>query len=213
MLTERAARTIGILAHVDAGKTTLSERILYLTGAVRALGRVDRGDTVLDSDAIERARGITVFSDQADFVHNGRRYTLIDTPGHVDFAQETERALMALDAAVLMVDASDGVRPHAALLYSLARARGVPVMLFLNKCDLESADPERTLRQARERLNAEPILLPADPERVAELDEAFLESYLCGEWSEDDLDRALRGRSRRVRAFRRFAAPRSGAAA
>lgn len=191
MSTERAARTIGILAHVDAGKTTLSERILYLTGAVRALGRVDRGDTVLDSDAIERARGITVFSDQADFVHNGRRYTLIDTPGHVDFAQETERALMALDAAVLMVDASDGVRPHAALLYSLARARGVPVMLFLNKCDLESADPERTLHQARERLNAEPILLPVDPERVAELDEAFLESYLSGEWNEDDLDRAL----------------------
>ena len=89
-------------AHVDAGKTTLSERILYETGAVRALGRVDRGSTVLDSDQIERERGITVFSDQADFWYGGRRYTLIDTPGHVDFAAETERALSALDAAILL---------------------------------------------------------------------------------------------------------------
>ena len=119
------SRTIGILAHVDAGKTTLSERILYETGAVRALGRVDRGSTVLDSDQIERERGITVFSDQADFFYGGRRYTLIDTPGHVDFAAETERALSALDAAILLADASDGVKPHAILLNSLARAHHV----------------------------------------------------------------------------------------
>ncbi len=186
------SRTIGILAHVDAGKTTLSERILYETGAVRALGRVDRGSTVLDSDQIERERGITVFSDQADFFYGGRRYTLIDTPGHVDFAAETERALSALDAAILLADASDGVKPHAILLNSLARAHHVPVILFLNKCDLATADVPRAIRQAQQRLNAEPLPLPADPERVAELDEAFLERYLSGEWSDDDLIQALR---------------------
>ena len=129
-------RTIGILAHVDAGKTTLSEQILFRTGAVRSLGRVDRGDTALDIDPVERERGITVFSDQAAFMHAGRQYTLIDTPGHVDFAAETERALTALDAAVLLVDSSDGVRSHAVMLARMARRRGVPVLLFLNKCDL-----------------------------------------------------------------------------
>ena len=140
-------RTIGILAHVDAGKTTLSEQILYRTGAVRALGRVDHGDTALDADEIERARGITVFCDQAAFEHNGHRYTLIDTPGHVDFSAEAERALAALDAAVLLVDASGGVRPHAVMLWRLAQKWNVPVILFLNKCDLPNADPARALDQ------------------------------------------------------------------
>lgn len=184
-------RTIGILAHVDAGKTTLSEQILFRTGAVRALGRVDRGDTALDADPIERKRGITVFSDQATFEHAGRQYTLIDTPGHVDFAAETERALAALDAAVLLVDSSDGVRSHAALLARMARHRGVPLMLFLNKCDLTTSDPERTLAQARQRLGTPLIQMPADPERVAELDERFLESYLDGDWSEAECRAAL----------------------
>lgn len=184
--------TIGILAHVDAGKTTLSEQILYQTGAVRALGRVDKGDTTLDADQIERERGITVFSDQAVFEHGGRRYTLIDTPGHVDFAAETERALAALDAAVLLVDSSDGVRPHAAMLAHLARRQDVPLLLFLNKCDLAASDPERTLRQAAERLEATPVRLPADPEQVAELDEAFLERYLEENWTEKDCREALR---------------------
>ena len=147
---------------------------------------------MLDSDQIERERGITVFSDQADFFYGGRRYTLIDTPGHVDFAAETERALSALDAAILLADASDGIKPHAILLNSLARAHHVPVILFLNKCDLATADVPRAIRQAQQRLNAEPLPLPADPERVAELDEAFLERYLSGEWSDDDLIQALR---------------------
>lgn len=177
-------RTIGILAHVDAGKTTLSEQILFQTGAIRAAGRVDRGDTVLDADPVERRRGITVFSDQAVFEHGGHRYTLIDTPGHVDFAAEAERALMALDAAILLVDASDGVKPHAAMLARLARDKGVPLILFLNKCDLPAANPDGTLLQARERLEIEPVPLPADFEQVAELDEAFLELYLKGEGDE-----------------------------
>ena len=184
-------RTIGILAHVDAGKTTLSEQILFRTGAVRSLGRVDRGDTALDTDPVERERGITVFSDQAAFMHAGRQYTLIDTPGHVDFAAETERALTALDAAVLLVDSSDGVRSHAVMLARMARRRGVPVLLFLNKCDLASSDPDRTLAQAEQRLETPLIPLPADPERVAELDEIYLEKYLEENWSEADCCAAL----------------------
>ena len=184
--------SIGILAHVDAGKTTLSEQILYRTGAVRSLGRVDRGDTALDADQIERERGITVFSDQSVFEHGGRRYTLIDTPGHVDFAAEAERALDALDAAVLLVDSSGGVRPHAVLLARLARKRNVPIILFLNKCDLPASNPERTMQQARQRLEAELVPLPADPERVAELDEEFLERYLEGDFTGGDCERALR---------------------
>ncbi len=184
-------RTIGILAHVDAGKTTLSEQILYRTGAVRALGRVDHGDTALDAAEIERARGITVFCDQAAFEHNGHRYTLIDTPGHVDFSAEAERALAALDAAVLLVDASGGVRPHAVMLWRLAQKWNVPVILFLNKCDLPNADPAHALDQARLRLKAGLVPMPADPEQVAELDEGFLEKYLSGDFDEGDCARAL----------------------
>jgi len=183
--------TIGILAHVDAGKTTLSEQILYRTGAVRSLGRVDKGDTALDTDQIERERGITVFSDQALFEHGGRRYTLIDTPGHVDFAAEAERALDALDAAVLLVDSSGGVRPHAVLLARLARRRNVPLILFMNKCDLAASNPERTMQQAVQRLETELVALPAEPERVAELDEEFLEKYLEGDFSDEDCAQAL----------------------
>ena len=182
---------IGLLAHVDAGKTTLSEQILFRTGAVRALGRVDHGDTTLDADQIERERGITVFSDQAVFEHAGRRYTLIDTPGHVDFAAEAERALTALDAAVLLVDSTSGVRPHAVLLRRMAQKWKVPVLLFLNKCDLLSSDPERVIAQAGQRLEAELVPLPADPERVAELDEAFLEQYLSGDDTGENCMRAL----------------------
>lgn len=189
-------RTIGILAHVDAGKTTLSEQILFRTGAVRALGRVDKGDTTLDSDQIERERGITVFSDQAVFEHGGHRYTLIDTPGHVDFAAEAERALSALDAAVLLVDSTSGVRPHAVMLARLAKQRNVPLVLFLNKCDLPASNVERAVEQAKQRLECELVMMPADPERVAEIDEEFLELYLEGEASDEDCRQAL------IRAFR-----------
>lgn len=189
--SQRRSISIGILAHVDAGKTTLSEQILYRTGAVRTLGRVDRGDTALDADQIERERGITVFSDQAVFEHGGNRYTLIDTPGHVDFAAEAERALAALDAAVLLVDASGSVRPHAVLLARLARKWGVPLLLFLNKCDLPASDPKRVMEQAAQRLETELIELPASPERVAELDEEFLEQYLEGDFTQEDLRQAL----------------------
>ena len=184
--------TVGIFAHVDAGKTTLSEQILYLSGARRSLGRVDHGDTAMDADPIERERGITIFTDQADFTWKGRAYTLIDTPGHVDFAAEAERALAALDVAVLLADASGGFKPHAAMLAGLARSRGLPLILFINKCDLPTADPATLMRAAGERLSMEPVPLPPEAEKVAELDEAFLDAYLAGDWTKSDCAEAFR---------------------
>lgn len=186
-------RTIGILAHVDAGKTTLCEQMLYHTGAVRSLGRVDHGDTTLDIDPIERARGITVFSDQAIFYDDrGNCYTLIDTPGHVDFVAETERVLSALDAVILLVDSTDGIKPHTVMLERLARQWNVPTILFLNKCDLPTSDPAKAIRQAKERFQAYPISLPIEPEQVAELDERFLELYLNESYGDADTLEALK---------------------
>lgn len=131
---------VGLLAHVDAGKTTLSEAMLYEAGAIRALGRVDHRDAFLDTDAQERARGITIFSKQARLTWKGREITLLDTPGHVDFSSETERVLGVLDAAVLVVSATDGVQSHTRTLWRLLERYGIPVFLFVNKMDLPGAD-------------------------------------------------------------------------
>ena len=183
------SRTLGILAHVDAGKTTLSEQILYRTGAIRALGRVDHGDTALDTDLIERERGITVFSDQAWFDWNGRRFTLIDTPGHVDFAAEAERALMALDMAVLIVDGGSGVQAHTAALFELTETYGVPTVLFINKTDLASYDAGKLEKQIASRLSGNLVEIAhgaPDAEQLAVLDDDFCERYLLGEADETD---------------------------
>ncbi|MEE1199783.1 MAG: translation factor GTPase family protein [Christensenellales bacterium] len=185
-------RCIGVLAHVDAGKTTLSEQILYQTGVLRVPGRVDHGSAALDFESVERERGITVFSGQAIFEFKGCRYTLIDTPGHVDFAPETERALDALDGAVLVVDASGRLMPHAVMLARMARNRGIPLLIFMNKCDLATADPRRVLDQLGDMMEGTPLMLPCDPEQVAELDEVFLEVYLEGRSTEADMTAALR---------------------
>ena len=185
-------RVFGIFAHVDAGKTTLSERILYQCGAIRTMGSVDGGDTQLDSDPMERRRGITVYADQASFVHGGRAYTLIDTPGHADFLAEAERSMSVLDAAVLLADASEGIRAHTVQLKRMADRMGVPTLLFVNKCDLPQADPERTLRQAASRMGVEVLPLPADRDRLAELDEAFLELWDAGRDGPEDRDAALK---------------------
>ena len=183
------SRTLGILAHVDAGKTTLSEQILYRTGAIRALGRVDHGDTALDTDLIERERGITVFSDQAWFDWNGRRFTLIDTPGHVDFAAEAERALTALDMAVLIVDGGSGVQAHTAALFELTETYGVPTVLFINKTDLASYDADKLEKQIASRLSGNLVEIAhgaPDAEQMAVLDDDFCERYLLGEADETD---------------------------
>ena len=138
---------IGILAHVDAGKTTLSEGLLYRTGAVRKLGRVDHQDAFLDTNHLERERGITIFSKQAVFPLGERTVTLLDTPGHVDFSAEMERTLQVLDYAILVISGTDGVQGHTRTLWRLLQKRGIPTFLFINKMDLAGADREAVLRQ------------------------------------------------------------------
>ena len=128
--------TIGILAHVDAGKTTLSEALLYISGRIRSLGRVDHKNTYLDTNTIERERGITIFSKQARFSSENCDFILLDTPGHVDFSAETERTLSLLDYAVLVISASDGVQNHTRTLWQLLEHYSVPTFIFVNKCDI-----------------------------------------------------------------------------
>ena len=184
-------KTVGILAHVDAGKTTLSEAVLYRTGARHALGRVDQKNAFLDSDPMERRRGITIFSGEAPFSWDGEEFTLVDTPGHGDFAPETERALAALDAAVLVVSAPEGVRSHTRTLLRLALSRSLPVFVFLNKCDCVGAEPERALSE----LSAACGIPCADltdglteqaKEQLAVSDDALLEAYLNGTAEDGD---------------------------
>ena len=131
---------LGIFAQVDAGKTTLSEALLYKTGALRTLGRVDRGDAHLDTHELERARGITIFSKQARFETEHLAVTLLDTPGHADFAPEAERVMPVIDCALLLVSGTDGVQGHTLTLWRLLQHYGVPVVLFFNKMDLPGAD-------------------------------------------------------------------------
>ena len=145
--------TIGILAHVDAGKTTLSEALLYVSGSLRKAGRVDHGDSFLDTDAIERDRGITIFSKQARLSCGHTRITLLDTPGHVDFSAETERTLQVLDAAVLVISGTDGVQGHTRTLWRLLRHYEVPTFFFVNKMDLGGADRGLVLAELKSQLS------------------------------------------------------------
>lgn len=131
---------VGLLAHVDAGKTTLAEALLYRAGTIRSLGRVDHGDAFLDFEAIERERGITIVSKPASVVYEDVCYTLLDAPGHVDFAAEAERTMQVLDAAVLVIAANEGVRGHTKTLWRLLEHYGVPTLVFVNKCDLAGSD-------------------------------------------------------------------------
>lgn len=141
----------GIVAHVDAGKTTLSEALLYATGTTRKLGRVDHGDAFLDTDAMERARGITIYTEPAVMRVGEAELTILDTPGHVDFSAETERTLQALDYAILVVSAADGVQGHTLTLWRLLRRYHVPVFVFVNKMDAPGADRARILEQLHAR--------------------------------------------------------------
>ena len=174
--------TIGMLAHVDSGKTTLSEAMLYLSGGVRRLGRVDHGDAFLDTDQQERERGITIFSKQARLEWKGCELTLLDTPGHVDFSAEMERAVQVLDYAVLLVSGADGVQGHTETLWKLLERHQVPTLLFINKMDQPDTDRDRLLAQLRERLSdgcadfsggREELL-----EQAAMCDEELMERYL-----------------------------------
>lgn len=129
--------TIGMIAHVDAGKTTLSEALLYQTGIIRRLGRVDNGDAFLDSDQLEKKRGITIFSHQAKLEYDDLSITLLDTPGHVDFAAQTEQALRVLDYAVLVISATDGVKGYTRTLWQLLTENRVPTFIFINKLSIK----------------------------------------------------------------------------
>ena len=170
---------IGILAHVDAGKTTLSEALLYTAGAIPALGRVDHRDAYLDTHALERDRGITIFSKQALFQTPELAVTLLDTPGHVDFSAEMERTLSVLDYGILVISGTDGVQGHTETLWSLLKQYGVPVFLFVNKMDLPGTDREKILEELRARLDEgiQDFTAPLG-ESAALCDEALMEEYL-----------------------------------
>ena len=168
---------LGIFAQVDAGKTTLSEALLYKAGALRTLGRVDRGDAHLDTHELERARGITIFSKQARFETERLAVTLLDTPGHADFAPEAERVMPVIDCALLLVSGTDGVQGHTLTLWRLLQHYGVPVVLFFNKMDLPGADRAALLADARTALSDRCAALD-DAESVALSSEALLEYFL-----------------------------------
>lgn len=179
--------TIGILAHVDAGKTTLAERILYLTGTVRRLGRVDHQDAFLDTHALEKERGITIFSKQANFALDNKQITLLDTPGHVDFSAEMERTLQVLDYAILLISAPDGVTGHVMTLWRLLKTYRIPVFVFVNKMDQPGTDAGRVLRELKDRFGDGFAAWQSGPagdetgdvyEEMATSDESALEEYL-----------------------------------
>ena len=174
--------TIGLLAHVDSGKTTLSEAMLYRSGGVRKLGRVDHGDAFLDTDQQERERGITIFSKQARLAWKGCEVTLLDTPGHVDFSAEMERAVQVMDYAVLLVSGPDGVQGHTETLWKLLERHRVPVFLFINKMDQPGTARDRLMAQLRARLD-DGCADFSGPwgealEQAALCDEALMERYL-----------------------------------
>ncbi len=190
----------GILAHVDSGKTTLSESLLYLTGAIRNLGRVDHKNTFLDTHSIERDRGITIFSKQAVLCHKDAEITILDTPGHVDFSAETERTLSVLDYAVLVISGSDGVQSHTETLWSLLKAYNVPVFLFVNKMDIADSDKAAIMDEIEKRLDHRCVdFSDADGEEfcenVAMCDEQLMESYIKnGSLADDEIRDAIAAR-------------------
>ena len=192
---------VGILAHVDAGKTTLAESLLCACGVIERAGRVDHGDAFLDNGDMERKRGITIFSKQARIRWKDVDITLLDTPGHVDFSAEMERTLQVLDAAVLVIDGSDGVQGDVHTLWRLLKRYEVPVFLFVNKMDQPGTDPEKVLTELQKKLDSNitsvgKLLQPGDNEgeRETELEhaamcsEALMEEYLeTGELSAENI--------------------------
>lgn len=168
---------VGILAHVDAGKTTLAESILYRSGEIRKLGRVDHQDAFLDTYQLERERGITIFSKQAEVKIGNKKMTLLDTPGHVDFSAEMERTLMVLDYAILVISGADGVQGHVETLWKLLKQYEIPVFLFINKMDQDGTDKEALLSELKEKLDENCVLFGREQEK-----EEFYENIsVCGE--------------------------------
>lgn len=176
-------KTIGILAHVDAGKTTFSEQLLYHTKTIRQRGRVDHQDSFLDSHSIEKNRGITIFADQGIFSYNDSTYYIIDTPGHIDFSPEMERAIQVMDYAIILISAVDGVEGHTETVWQLLRKHQVPTFFFVNKTDYEGTDAASVLEEIRANLSGDVCNLTTlfDEELIefiAERDEELLDKYM-----------------------------------
>ncbi|MEY8351957.1 translation factor GTPase family protein [Lachnospiraceae bacterium 54-53] len=193
--------TIGILAHVDAGKTTLSESLLYVSGKIGKPGRVDNKNTYLDTYELEKARGITIFSKQAVFDAGETRITLLDTPGHVDFSAEMERTLRVLDYAILVISGADGVQGHTRTLWRLLNIYRIPVFLFVNKMDQNTADRDRLMKDIKNQLSDGCIDFSQERtgsyyEQLAVCDEDMLEAYLeNGSVEEERIIQAVRERN------------------
>lgn len=171
---------VGILAHVDSGKTTLSEAMLYTAGKIRKLGRVDHKDAYLDTDAQERERGITIFSKQAIFTYDSMEITLLDTPGHVDFSAEMERTLQVLDYAILVINGMDGVQSHTDTLWKLLKRYEIPTFIFVNKMDMEGTDKDAVFQNIRKKLDGDCVDFSSGDrdEQIAMADERLLDTYL-----------------------------------
>lgn len=182
--SEKRHICIGILAHVDAGKTTLAEGILYRSGSIRKLGRVDHGDAFLDTYALERSRGITIFSKQAELALDKLSITLLDTPGHVDFSAEMERTLQVMDYGILVISGADGIQGHVLTLWRLLKRHRIPVFLFINKMDQEGTDRQRLLAELNDRLSERCVDFSESQdsgifmENLAMCDENLLDSFL-----------------------------------
>ncbi len=189
---------VGILAHVDAGKTTLSEGFLYTAGAIRKLGRVDAKDTFLDTDEIERKRGITIFSKQAVMTLENTVITLLDTPGHVDFVAEAERTLSVLDYAILVVSGTDGVQSHTKTVWEMLKKHNIPAFVFINKLDLSGSDKEQVLQSLKTELtgnfvdftDGEDIL----SENLGMCSEELMDEFLAGGLSQKTVAAAIQKR-------------------
>lgn len=190
--------TLGILAHVDGGKTTLSESVLYLTGKIRKLGRVDHKDAYLDNFQMERDRGITIFSKQAVFEYKDMEVTLLDTPGHVDFSTEMERTLQVLDYAVLLVSASDGIQGHTETLWKLLARYQIPTFIFVNKMDMPNVSGDFVLHELKEKFGDNIVRFQGDVgilEDIAMTDENVLEEYMeTGNISQETITELIFGR-------------------
>ena len=169
--------TIGMLAHVDAGKTTLTESILYQSKKIRNLGRVDNGNTFLDYDQQERKRGITIFSKQVSFSYGNTDFYLMDTPGHIDFSSEMERTLSILDYGIIVISALDGVQSHTKTIFDLLKLYHIPCFIFVNKMDIDYVNKANLLKNLQEQLNINCIDME-DLESVACIDEKLLANYL-----------------------------------
>lgn len=192
---------IGILAHVDAGKTTLSESLLYKTGSIRKLGRVDYKDAFLDTYDLERERGITIFSKQAIFSLGEREVTLLDTPGHVDFSAEMERTLQVLDYAILVINGADGIQGHTLTLWKLLKRHEIPTFLFINKMDQVGTDKQQLLDELKKRLSQGCVDFDKEQheeeflENIAVCDESLLEEYLeTGEVKQEEIPKLIKER-------------------